>query len=120
MRILAKWLLSALGLIATAYIVPGVEVASFYTALVLAALLGLVNVFIRPLLIFLTLPINILTLGLFIFVINGFLFWLLSTMVKGFSVDGFGAALLGAIIVSIFSWIANQFLIPSKIPSAQS
>lgn len=110
MYILAKWFLNALSLIAVAYLVPGIEVISFYTALILALLMGLVNAVIKPLLIVLTLPLNILTLGLFTFVINAFLFWLLSTIVKGFNVNGFGSAFVGAFILSILSWVIGHML----------
>lgn len=110
MYILFKWLINALVLLGIAYLVPGIEVKSFYTALILALLLGLVNVFLRPLLIVLTLPLNILTLGLFTFFINAFLFWLLSTVVKGFDVANFWAAFLGALLITLVSWLLNQLI----------
>jgi len=111
MYILAKWLISALALLAAAYLIPGISVSSFYIALTVALFLGIVNVIIRPILVVLTLPINILTLGLFIFVINGFLFWLLATFIEGFYVDGFGVAILGALLVSVFSYVGNKFIV---------
>jgi len=109
-HIFVKWFIVALALLLAAYLVPGISVASFYTALIVAALLGVANIILKPILVVLTLPINILTLGLFIFVINGFLFWLLSTVVKGFYVEGFLAALLGSLVVSAISYISGELL----------
>ncbi len=111
-RILTKWCITALGLLLAAAIVPGIHVASFYTALVVAIVLGLVNLIVRPILFILTLPITILTLGLFIFILNGLLFWFVSTFVRGFSVDGLFPAILGALIVSLFSFFAHRVLYP--------
>ena len=108
MHILGKWLLVALAVMLAAYLVPGISVASFYTALIVAALLGVVNVIIKPILVVLTLPITILTLGLFTFIINGFLFWGLASFVKGFSVSGFWVAVLGALIVSVVSYLGEK------------
>lgn len=119
MIILAKWFITALALLAAAYLIPGIEVASFYIALIVAVLLGIANVILRPILIILTLPINILTLGLFTFVINGFLFWFLATFIDGFDIitsgwGGFGVAILGALVVSVVSYIGNQVLTQSQ------
>ncbi len=111
MTIIAKWFISALSLLAAAYLVPGISVSSFYIALIVALFLGIVNAIIRPLLVILTLPINVITLGLFIFVINGFLFWFLSTFIKGFYVEGLGIAIIGALIVSVFSYFGNRFIV---------
>lgn len=111
MTIIAKWFISALSLLAAAYLVPGISVSSFYIALIVALFLGIVNAIIRPLLVILTLPINVITLGLFIFVINGFLFWFLSTFIKGFYVEGLGVAIIGALIVSVFSYFGNRFIV---------
>ena len=110
MRIIVKWFIVALSLLLAAYLVPGIAVTSFYTALIVAALLGAANIVLKPILVILTLPINLLTLGLFTFVINGFLFWFLSTIVKGFSVEGFLAALLGSLVVSAVSYISGELL----------
>jgi putative membrane protein len=110
MTIIAKWFISALSLLAAAYFIPGISVSSFYIALIVALFLGIVNAFLRPILVVLTLPINIITLGLFIFVINGFLFWFLSSFIKGFYVSGIGVAILGALVVSVFSYIGSKFL----------
>ena len=110
MRIIVKWFIVALSLLLAAYLVPGIAVTSFYTALIVAVLLGVVNIVLKPILVILTLPINLLTLGLFTFVINGFLFWFLSTIVKGFSVEGFLAALLGSLVVSAVSYVSGELL----------
>lgn len=108
MNLLIRWFLSALAFLAISKILPGVHVDSIYTALILAFFWGIASVVIRPVLILLTLPITILTLGLFTLVINGFLFWLLSTFVKGFVVSGFGTAILGAMILSVIMWLVNM------------
>lgn len=110
MKLLAKLILTAASLLLVAYLIPGVQVESFYIALIVAVILGLLNLVVRPVLVLLTLPINILTLGLFLWVINGFLFWFVATFIDGFSVDGFLIAILGALIVSIFSWIGEKFV----------
>jgi len=105
-----RWLLVALLFVIIAQYVPGITVASFYTALILAVFWGIVNVVLKPILLVLTLPVNLLTLGLFTLVINGFLFWLLSTFIKGFYVESFWYAILGAILLSLGSSIVNHFL----------
>jgi len=110
MTFIAKWLIVALAFLAAAYLVPGIHVASFYSALILAFLWGVVGLLLRPILILLTLPITLLTFGLFTLVINGFLFWFLSTFIKGFDVDGFLSAFFGAFIVSIITWVGNRTL----------
>ncbi len=106
--VIIRWIINALLLMLVPYIVPGVSVASFYTALVTALVLGFVNVIIKPILIILTLPINIITLGLFTFVINGLLFWFVSSFVKGFTITGFWPAFWAALVYSIFSIIINM------------
>ncbi len=106
MSILINWLVNALGILITAYLLPGVHISGFGTALITALVLGIVNAFIKPILLFLTLPINILTLGLFIFVINALIILLVSNLVSGFKVDGFWWALIFSIILSII----NSFL----------
>jgi putative membrane protein len=100
----------ALALYVTAYLMPGITVSGWQAVLVAAVVLGLLNAIVRPVLILLTLPISIVTLGLFIFVINATLFYLAAQFVDGFSVSSFGSALLGSIIVSIVSTIGNQFI----------
>jgi putative membrane protein len=108
-RFLIHWLVIALALWVTAYILPGVQVDS-YTALAIAAVvLGLVNALIRPILTILTLPITILTLGLFYLVVNGFTFFIAAKIVPGFHVGGFWWAVLGALVVSIVSSFLGAF-----------
>ena len=108
MNIIIKWLLSALAVIITAYIVPGILVVSFWSALFVALFLGIINAVIKPILIIFTLPINILTLGLFTFVINALMVLLTSSIVKGFNVDGFLSALFFSIILSLVSYVLNN------------
>ncbi|MFY9259220.1 MAG: phage holin family protein [Gallionella sp.] len=114
MKLLLIWVLNALALIAVANFVPGIHLQGFMAALVAAFLLGLVNTLIRPLLLLLTLPVTLLTLGLFIFVINGLLFWLVGSILRDFVVDSFWSGVLGAVLYSIFTWAlsaaANQLL----------
>src|SRR5438270_13482810 len=113
-NLLVVWLINALALLALPYLVPSVQVDSIYTALVAAALLGLINTLIRPLLVLLTLPVTVLTLGLFIFVINGLLFWAVGSFVEGFRVDGFWAAVFGAIVYSLISWMLSSIFLRKK------
>lgn len=110
MHIILKLILSALAILLAAYLIPGITVDSFYTALIAALILGILNIIVKPILIILTLPITILTLGLFMFVINGFLFWFLGTFVEGFHVDGFLTAILGAVLVSLISSIGGKII----------
>ncbi len=114
MRILLGWAINALCLLALPYLLDAVQVAGFGTALVVALVLGLLNVLIRPVLIILTLPINILTLGLFTFVINGLLFWLVAWMVKGFEIASFGWAIIAAIVYSLVSWAVSSLVMASR------
>lgn len=106
--ILVRWILFAFALLFVAWVVPGISLAGFVPALWAALVIGLVNIFIKPILIILTLPINLLTLGLFTFVINALLFWLVSRLVPGFMVSGFLAALLGSVLLSILSLFINR------------
>jgi len=110
-KLLIVWLINALALIAVAYLMPGITVASFGAALVAALVLGLVNAFVRPILVLLTLPVTILTLGLFIFVLNGLLFWMVGTWLEGFEVGGFWPAVLGAILFSLVSWLLSALVL---------
>ena len=114
MRLLLTWLINALALLALKYVMPSITVDSFVTALIVAVVLGLINTLIRPLFVILTLPVTILTLGLFIFVINGLLFWAVGSFVPGFHVDGFWAGVFGAIIYSIISWALSSLLLSKK------
>ena len=108
--LVAKWLIVALSFFLAAYLVPGIVVESFYTALILAFVWGVINLTVKPILTILTLPVSILTLGLFSFVINALLLWFLGTVIKGFEVDGFIAAFLGALIIAIAVWAGNVLL----------
>ena len=104
LRLLLVWLINTVALIAVAYLMPSVNVSSFGAALVAALVLGLVNAVLRPLLVLLTLPVTVLTLGLFIFVLNGLLFWMVGTWLEGFDVGGFWSGVIGAILFSLVSW----------------
>jgi putative membrane protein len=114
MRLLLTWLINALALLALKYIMPSITVDSFVTALIVAVVLGFINTLIRPIFVILTLPVTILTLGLFIFVINGLLFWAVGSFVPGFHVDGFWSGVFGAIIYSIISWALSALLLAKK------
>ena len=92
MRLILLWILNAVALLAVAYLMPSIKIGSFSAAMLAALLLGLVNAVIRPLLVVLTLPVTLLTLGLFIFVINGLMFWLAGSIFQGFTVNGFWPA----------------------------
>lgn len=105
LRLLVLWLIHTIALLGVAYLLPGVTIGTFGAALIAALVLGLVNTVIRPILILLTLPATILTLGLFIFVINGLLFWAVGSFIQGFFVAGFWWGVAGAILYSIFSWL---------------
>ena len=110
MKLLLRWLLSALALMGIAYYLPGIGVANFYTALIAALVLGLVNALIRPIILVLTLPVNILTLGLFTLVVNALMFLLVATVVKGFTVAGFWPAFWGALIMTLVGWVVSGLL----------
>ena len=110
MRLLLRWVICALALLALPYVIRGIEIKSFYIALIVAVLLGLINAVVRPVLILLTLPVTVLTLGSFILVINALLFWFVGSFVDGFQVSGFWAAFFGAIVYSLITWAANALL----------
>src|SRR5262249_41365755 len=103
MKLIVRWLLLAAALLLVAHLSPGVSVNCFGVALVAALVLGLLNLLVRPLLVLLTLPVTVLTLGLFLFVINALMFWAAAGLLAGFKVDGFGAALIGSLIYSLAS-----------------
>lgn len=111
MRLLATWLINALALLALPYLMHSVSIDSFTTALVVAVVLGFVNAVIRPILLILTLPATLLTMGLFIFVINGLMFWAVANMIDGFHVAGFWAAVGGALLYSVISWALSTLLL---------
>lgn len=114
MGILINWLLSAFAIFVTSEVVPGFTVDSFQTALIVALILGIVNAIIRPVLVILTLPINIISLGLFTFVINALMILLVDYFVAGFTVEGFLPALIGAFILWIISIVLNIVAFPVK------
>lgn len=109
MSILINWIITAVVIMVSAYLLPGVVVEGVIAALVLAVVLGAINAFVKPLLVVLTLPINIVTLGLFLFVIDAALIMLAAAIVPGFSVGGFWWALLFAIVLAIVSWVVGHF-----------
>jgi putative membrane protein len=111
MRLLIIWLINAFALFALPYLMKTIYVQSFGTALIAALVLGLVNTLIRPLLVLLTLPVTILTLGLFIFVINALMFWLVANFVGGFYVAGFWSAFVGALLYSLISWALSALIL---------
>ncbi|OGG20416.1 hypothetical protein A3D03_01605 [Candidatus Gottesmanbacteria bacterium RIFCSPHIGHO2_02_FULL_40_13] len=108
MKLIADWIVRALVLLVTAYLVPGFQIESVSTALMVAFVLGILNLLIKPLLILLTLPLNILTLGLFTFVINAFLLLMASSLVRGFHVGSFFTAIVASIVISIVSAIISS------------
>lgn len=108
--IIVRWIINAVLLMIIPYFVGGFEVANFYVALISALVLAFINAIIRPVLIILTLPINILTLGLFTLVLNALIFWFIASFVRGFSVTGFWPAFWAALVYSIFSMILNYFV----------
>jgi putative membrane protein len=111
MRLLIAWLINAAALFALPYLMQSIRVESFVVALIAALILGLVNTLIRPVLVLLTLPVTVVTLGLFIFVINGLLFALVAKFVSGFHVAGFWSAVGGALVYSILSWALSSMLL---------
>ena len=113
MRLLLVWVLNAIALLGVAYIYPGVQVEDWKSAAIAALVLGLVNTLVKPILVLLTLPVTILTLGLFLVVLNAVLFWGVAEMLPGFNVSGFWAAVLGAILYSVIGW-ALSTLIPDR------
>lgn len=110
MRLIAKWLLSAAALLLITYLYSGVVVAGFGSALIAALIIGLLNLIVRPILIILTIPATVLTLGLFLFVINALMFWSASGLLAGFHVRGFGAALLGSLLYSALGVLIDTAL----------
>src|SRR4030066_2356127 len=111
MFFIVRLIINMVAILVISYLFPGlIWVDSFWAALVAAFLLGIVNAIIRPVLVFLTLPLTVLTLGLFLMVINGLMLWLVSALVRGFHVNGFWGAVLGSILISIVSWILSRFL----------
>ena len=114
MRLLLLWFLNALALLTVAYVLPGITVDGFMSALIAALVLGLINTILRPLLILLTLPITVFTFGLFILVINGLLFSFAGSVLNGFEVSGFWVGVLGALLYSIFSSVLAMIFFKQK------
>lgn len=108
MMLLLRWLVMTAAVAVAAYVVPGVALKGLFTAVMVALFLGIVNILIKPVLILITLPINILTLGLFTFVINALLVLLVSAVVKGFEVNGFWSAILFSIVLSVVNYILSR------------
>ena len=113
MRLLLLWILNAVALLAVTWLLPSIQLSGFGSALVAALGLGFINTLVRPVLTLLTLPLTVLTLGIFYLVLNGLLFWLASAVLPGFHVAGFGSALVGAILYGVIAW-ALSALIPDK------
>ncbi|MDH5206887.1 MAG: phage holin family protein [Hylemonella sp.] len=110
MKLLLKWLLSASALLALSLLYSGVVIGSFFSALIAALVIGLFNIFLRPILVLLTLPVTLVTMGLFLFVINALLFWVAAEILDGFEVRGFSAALLGSLVYSSFGLLIDSAL----------
>ena len=111
MRLLITWVINAAALLAVPYLMDSVHLGSVWSALIAALILGLVNTLIRPVLLLLTLPVTFLTLGLFIFIINGLMFWLVAQLVSGFYVASFWSAVGGALLYSIISWALSTLIL---------
>lgn len=114
MKLLLNWLLSAAALLAVAYLYQGVVITSFTAALIAAAVLGLLNMLVRPILVFLTLPVTVVTLGLFLFIINALMFWAAAGLVSGVAVTSFWAALIGSLLYS-FLQLAIDFVLENLL-----
>jgi putative membrane protein len=110
MKIILHWIILSLAVWLTTQVVSGVVVNPLWVAFIVGACLTLINMFIKPILNLLTLPLNIVTLGLFSLVLNGLLFWFLGTVINGFTVNSFGAAFIGALLVSIINWLLSKVL----------
>jgi len=110
MGLLVRWLVLTAAIMVASYLIRGIEVTGFFSALFAAAILGVLNVFFRPILLILTLPINILTLGFFTFIINAVLLKMASGVISGFVVHGFWSAVFGGFIISVGSWLLNSFI----------
>ena len=108
--LLVRWLILTLAILTAAYLLAGIEVSGFFAAFFAAALLGILNAFLRPVLLLLTLPLNLLSLGLFTFVINALLLKMASGAIPGFVVHGFWTAVFGSLIISVVSWLLGSFI----------
>ena len=110
MRILLIWVVNALVLYLLPYLIRGISIKGFGSALIAVAVLGLVNAVIRPVFVLLTLPVTVLTLGLFLFVVNALMFWFVGRILAGFHVDDFTSALLGSLVYSAVTWLLSTLL----------
>jgi putative membrane protein len=110
LKLLAKWVLSAAALLLVAYIYSGVEVKTFGAAMIAALVIGLLNTIVRPILVVLTLPVTVVTLGLFLFIINALMFWAAASVLDGFHVQGFVAALIGSLIYTVLGMVIESAL----------
>jgi putative membrane protein len=108
--LIIRWLILTAAIMITSYLLKGIHVSGFFSALLAAAILGVLNALFRPILIILTLPINILTLGLFTFIINAILLMMVSGVIAGFEVKGFWSALFGSLLISLVSWVLSSFI----------
>jgi len=113
MMLIVVWILNAVALLAVAYLLPGILVASFGSAMLAALVLGLLNALVKPVLVLLTLPITIVTLGLFLLVLNALVFWLAGSVLSGFKVEGFWWAVIGAILYSVISTFFSSLIFQS-------
>ena len=113
LELILVWLLSAVALMAVAYLIPGVQVNSFKSALLAAVIIGLINSLLRPVLAFISFPITVLTLGLFYLVLNGLLFWLAGSLIRSFRVEGFWSGVFGAITYGIINWALISIILPA-------
>jgi putative membrane protein len=110
MGLLIRWLILTIAIIVASYLLEGIHISGFFSAFFAAAILGILNALFRPILIILTLPINILTLGLFTFIINALMLKMASGVIPGFEVHGFWTAVFGSLIISLISWLLNSFI----------
>ncbi len=117
LNLLIGWVINIGALLALPFILSGIEVKSWTTAAIAAVVIGLLNIILRPILLILTLPVNLITIGLFTFIINGFIFWLGARLIDGFNVKGFWWAVLGALIYSIITWAVSSLLLKKKTDS---
>ena len=108
--IFLRWLILTFSIIATSYLIDGIQVSGFVSAFFAAAILGILNAFFRPILLILTLPVNILSLGLFTFVINAIVLMMVSSVIPGFEVYGFWSAVFGSLLISLVSWLLTSFI----------
>jgi len=110
MGLLVRWSVLTAAIVIASYLISGIEISGFFSAFFAAAILGILNIFFRPILFILTLPINLLTFGLFTFVINALLLKMASGVIEGFQVHGFWSAVFGALVISVVNWLLNSFI----------